>query len=748
MSSDINTDTGNSSTLDCTLLSDSRGMILWASPETTAVLGRDSDEIIRNETVHTLFGQHAHDSQQGPAAARTLTLPVGDDTVTIYYCRRRADERPRATDVLARVTDAVIALDAEWRYTYVNDSAAELLGHSPEELLGEVVWDVFPAAKETRLKATLEAAMESQDPTTFEWYGESIERWMEIRCFPSPTGVSIYFQDITERKSRQLALQQERDLTDRLLQVSPVGLCVLRPDSTFERVNERAEEILGASRTELLENPLNEPMWEAYDADDELIPSPEFPFNVALRTGEPTFGTEMSLRRLDGTRVWVSVSAAPFHDEDGNIDRVIVAFEDITERAARERQLAAQHEELTRLNHINELIREVNRAVVGATDRDTIEKAVCDHLAQSDRYPAAMTTRLDPDETMEIEHAAGFPTELMAQLRAGDGTHIESDICQTSRTNRPTITREVQTDERYSDVLRSVAKQNDIRTIANIPIDYDGIVYGVLTVGATEAEAFGDRERSVFSELGQILGKAINSIQTKKLLYASAFHELTLAVSAPNAPLVELQGRLGETLTLDGVVPVESGRYLLYVSAERAGHTDIQDAADGIAGIESIQAIDADDRLVVQLRVGSETPLGVLIDAGGQIREGIVENGVGKFGVDVTLDTDVRRYLERVEQNGLDVELLAKREVERTAPTLWETATPDDGLTARQRTVLVTAYLSGYFDWPRRGTTGEEIADSLDISSSTVHQHLRVASKKVFRQYFGNGIDEPASPLD
>lgn len=104
--------------------------------------------------------------------------------------------------------------------------------------------------------------------------------------------------------------------------------------------------------------------------------------------------------------------------------------------------------------------------------------------------------------------------------------------------------------------------------------------------------------------------------------------------------------------------------------------------------------------------------------------------------VDVTLDTDVRDYIDRVEQRAVAVDLLAKREVERTTLGAWAGADSDVGLTTRQRTVLEAAYHSGYFDWPRRRTTGAELADSLGIASSTLHQHLRVASGKVFEQYF------------
>ncbi|MFC7027627.1 helix-turn-helix domain-containing protein [Halomicroarcula sp. GCM10025710] len=48
-------------------------------------------------------------------------------------------------------------------------------------------------------------------------------------------------------------------------------------------------------------------------------------------------------------------------------------------------------------------------------------------------------------------------------------------------------------------------------------------------------------------------------------------------------------------------------------------------------------------------------------------------------------------------------------------------------MTDRQAEILRAAYLAGYYAWPR-DTTAEELAESLDISSPTLHQHLRRAS--------------------
>jgi len=73
-----------------------------------------------------------------------------------------------------------------------------------------------------------------------------------------------------------------------------------------------------------------------------------------------------------------------------------------------------------------------------------------------------------------------------------------------------------------------------------------------------------------------------------------------------------------------------------------------------------------------------------------------------------------------------DVELVAKRQTPTRGADLPVPTDGAAGLTDRQRSVLETAYKQGYYDWPR-DHTAEEIAESLDIASSTLHQHLRSA---------------------
>jgi HTH-type transcriptional regulator, bacterioopsin transcriptional activator and related proteins len=81
-------------------------------------------------------------------------------------------------------------------------------------------------------------------------------------------------------------------------------------------------------------------------------------------------------------------------------------------------------------------------------------------------------------------------------------------------------------------------------------------------------------------------------------------------------------------------------------------------------------------------------------------------------------------------------ELVSRQTVERPVNTRGQFRDAlDRRLTDRQRTALMAAYHGGYFDWPR-GSTGKELAESLDISAPTLHKHLRLAEKKFLSTVF------------
>ncbi|AHF99883.1 histidine kinase [Halostagnicola larsenii XH-48] len=120
------------------------------------------------------------------------------------------------TEMLGRVSDAFYALDDEFRFTHVNERAEELLQHTEEELLGENLWDVFPSAAEIdEVWDAFQTARDEQVPTSYELYYDTLGFWVEANLYPSETGISVYFRDISDRVQRERALERSNERLER-----------------------------------------------------------------------------------------------------------------------------------------------------------------------------------------------------------------------------------------------------------------------------------------------------------------------------------------------------------------------------------------------------------------------------------------------------------------------------------------------------------------------------------------------------
>src|SRR5690348_14796192 len=115
----------------------------------------------------------------------------------------RASER-RAAAILESVTDAFYALDADFRFTYVNQRAEELWGRKRDELLGRSYLEEFPQVIGSESHEMQRFVMSRRQPARFETVSPVLQRWVSISLYPEASGgISCYFQDISERKESE-----------------------------------------------------------------------------------------------------------------------------------------------------------------------------------------------------------------------------------------------------------------------------------------------------------------------------------------------------------------------------------------------------------------------------------------------------------------------------------------------------------------------------------------------------------------
>ena len=150
--------------------------------------------------------------------ARGRVLPGSDGRPArvlgvAYDATELREARDQLVRLLETMTDAFFSLDAEWRFTFLNGEAEKLLGRSREDLLDKGVWEEFPEAVGSVFEQEYRSAVETGTPASFEAYYPPLGRWFEVRAWPMPEGLSVYFHDVTVRREAQE--ERERAVVER-----------------------------------------------------------------------------------------------------------------------------------------------------------------------------------------------------------------------------------------------------------------------------------------------------------------------------------------------------------------------------------------------------------------------------------------------------------------------------------------------------------------------------------------------------
>ena len=178
-------------------------------------------------------------------------------------------------------------------------------------------------------------------------------------------GYAKITRDMTDRREREQQLRREHELITRILEASPVGIAVVRPDGSTSRANERMAELLGLPADEA--GSYTAGQREMFDADGELLPVDERPAGRVFETGEPVFDREILVDPPEGSRRWLSINATPVAVEVDEPDRVVATATDITElkelASKRKRDLEEREKELGAIGLATRLLETADRPV-------------------------------------------------------------------------------------------------------------------------------------------------------------------------------------------------------------------------------------------------------------------------------------------------------------------------------------------------------------------------------------------------
>jgi PAS domain S-box-containing protein len=168
-----------------------------------------------------------------------------------------------AVDILESMTDAFSAWDRNFRYIYVNARAAQLLGMSRDQLIGQCVWDLFPETVGTEVYGKCQQAMVERVSVSFDAFFPTSDTWNENYVHPTMDGLSIYWRDITERKRAEALLREAHERIELVLESITDKFFAIDGQWRYTYFNGHAKEQL----TDLGKDPealLGKVLWEEF----------------------------------------------------------------------------------------------------------------------------------------------------------------------------------------------------------------------------------------------------------------------------------------------------------------------------------------------------------------------------------------------------------------------------------------------------------------------------------------------------
>lgn len=669
--------------------------------------------------------------------------------------RHRARTSMRA--VFNAATDAILVHEMEsGEIIDVNDAAVKLWGRDAGELIGKNPSDLIIDSDEP----TGWLPVDETRTTPRDWKcnrPDGAHFWAEIRVQPATIDgqerlLSIA-RDITNRKQREQQLSRlltgaESLLTTReLSDVSQVITDLMTEELGFKGANVFVRENLdtfslkeAASSGELTIS-IDTTLLEAQLSDVVRTDG-----GTQLQLGDPTSTDGVWSWPLDHYGILIAEHPETVKFDNFTQDllslHLAIAKAALT-RAYQERQLAEQHSELKALNHMNELIRDINQTLVIVSTRDEIEHVVCKQLAAASPFVSAWIGEQDlTNREVTVRVAVGRGANELRDISiATDDEDSEDPLTTVIRSvidDFEVALIDEMTPEKIGEFHANAAAEHGFESITIIPITYQNALYDLLAIYAEEPHPLGPEQKAVLKELGETIGYAMHTAERSRALLSDTRVELEYHVRDNDSIVFGLSDALGTAVELERIFfrPDDSARLFLSVANTNVAaiREALEELQDGTVDVREISH--RGDGTIIEVNVETVGLMRHLSEAMATIRSATAENGEGRLVIEVPNTVSVRTLTDNLAEVFDDLSLLARRQRDVDDGELAELESSTDmGLTDRQHEVLLTAYHAGFFSWPRE-STGEEIAELLDISQPTFHEHLRTGERKLLDLLF------------
>lgn len=683
---------------------------------------------------------------------------------------RRLAVRDAAIDAAA---DGFYRLDEEGRFTMVNDALVEMSGYDRDELLGEYVSVVIDDDDAARGQQLIGEALSDADPETLS-LPVTIQR-KDGDSYPAESRISVItdeegrFQgtigvsrDVSAQRAFEETLTELNDVSrglltaegeddiartvvdaaDVLIDGAVSGVFLLDEDSNAlepAAVSERAESVLDEIPTFEAGDGI---AWEAFVTGDPRVYD-DVRNSEAVYNPETAIRSEIAVPVGDHGVVLVGSTAFEQFEERtlelatilaANAEAALDRMDRERRLRERERELRRQNRRLTQLDEINDRVRRIAHELLDAESRQEIEHLVCERLADVDEYEFVwIGTAPSTSSALEPRAWSGAERGYLDAI-AATGPERSDEPSERAGTDRETVAVPRVADRLRDGAWRREALSRDFTAVVSVPLVTNGVPYGVLSVYPNATEAVTDDTIAVLEELGDSIAHAIHEVEQRQARLSDRQVELEFLVADASTTLQAVSERITGPMTVERVVAREDGSHLLYGTAAAELQDDFEATVSEMHGVTDSRILDADgEQFRFELGLSGPSMAATVVDHDGSFQQLTLDGGSAHLATEFPAGAPINEIIDRFVERYPSAELLARRETERDPPTGEDDLL--DGLTDRQREALDVAYHGGFFEWPR-DSTGEEIAETLEITAPTFLEHLRRAERDVIGALF------------
>ncbi|MEQ8582707.1 MAG: PAS domain S-box protein [Marinoscillum sp.] len=262
--------------------------------------------------------------------------------------RIQAEQRLKAAfeeknQILESIGDAFFATDRNFTVTYWNRLAETLTETPREKILGKNLWDVFGDAITLSYYENYHRALNEMVTVNFVDYYKPVNKWFEVSAYPSESGLTVYFRDVTERNKTQEAILQSNDRFKKVSEATNDAIWDWDIISDTLFWGEGFKTLFGH---EMKENQSSSFLWSKNIHPDDLDDVLASLFDVLETNSTNKWEKEYRYLRSNGTYAFVIDRGMAIRDAEGKATRMVGAMTDITHRKEYEESLKILNENL------------------------------------------------------------------------------------------------------------------------------------------------------------------------------------------------------------------------------------------------------------------------------------------------------------------------------------------------------------------------------------------------------------------